>query len=415
MLIKDKKINLEQAEKLLVMYYSSTGIPVKCIDITGKTVAQIGDDYSFCNYFHSLTDQTDCNQTHLYAGLQSQTFGEAYVFFCHACLTEFTHPILHEGVFYGALVAGPVLMAFPDEYFVDEILKKNHLEIEHKSKIKSYVRTIPLVEPKRVRHLSMLLQLAILGLNNTDYTDMKILYDKKEQQKEILNHISQYKSLSTHSYPLEKEQALMKYVRLGQSSDAKRILNELLGYIFFDAGIDLEVSKSRALEMSALISRAAIEGGADATLLFGISNQYIQKLQDIQSMDNLSFWMLEILNNFTEHVINVNDSNHPTAIRQALKYIHNNYNKALTLADVSEIAELSPKYFSATFKKEMNIAFSDYINNLRINEAKRLLSTTNKTILTIALELGFEDQSYFTKVFKKQTELTPLKYRKLNI
>jgi len=414
MIIKNNQIDISAANDLLEMYYSSTGISVKCIDKNGKTIAFVGDEFSFCNYFHTLTDNTDCNQTHLYAGLQSQTLGEAYVFFCHAGLTEFTHPILHEGVFYGAFVAGPVLMAFPDEYFVDEILKKNNLNVQHKSKIKSYIRTIPLVEPKRVRHLSILLQLGILGANKTDYTEMKILYDKKEQQKAILSNISLYKESSLQTYPFEKEQALLNHVRLGESYEAKRVLNDLLGYIFYDTGVDIGVSKSRALEMSALISRAAIEGGANANLLFGLNNYYIQKLTDIDTMDDLSFWMLEILDNFTEHVINIIDSSHPTTIKLALQYIHNHYFENLTLDVVSEVAELSPKYLSTVFKKEMNISFSDYINNLRISEAKRLLTTSNRTILDIALELGYDDQSYFTKVFKKQTQLTPLKYRKLN-
>ncbi|MCH4887550.1 helix-turn-helix domain-containing protein [Acidaminobacter sp. JC074] len=414
MLLEKGHLNIPVIKELLEVFYHSTGISAKFIDDNGKTISSIGDEFSFCNYFHSIADKSNCNQTHLYSGLQAKLQGEAYIFFCHAGLTEFTYPVSYEGVFKGSFIAGPILMAYPDEYFVDEIIKKNHLDINEKSRIKSYVRTIPVVEPPRVRHLSKLLQLMVSSQINDDLMEMKKRQTKTEQQMAILNTISDYKSSTHDFYPFDKEQALLKYVRKGESQKARQVLNELLGYIFYDTGVDIEVSKSRALEMSALISRAAIEGGADAHLLFGLSNQYIKDLSDVKSMDDLSFWMLTILNNFTEHVINVNDAGHPLVIRNALKYIHGHYLKSITLQDTADKVELSPKYFSAIFKKEMKIAFSEYINVLRINDAKRMLKNTNQTVLEIAISLGFEDQSYFTKVFKKHTSLTPLKYRKVN-
>ena len=73
--------------------------------------------------------------------------------------------------------------------------------------------------------------------------------------------------------------------------------------------------------------------------------------------------------------------------------------------------ELNPSYFSTLFKQSCGSSFKEYLNSIRIEESKKLLAATDRSILDIALSIGFEDQSYFTKVFKKYTGLTPKQYR----
>ena len=63
------------------------------------------------------------------------------------------------------------------------------------------------------------------------------------------------------------------------------------------------------------------------------------------------------------------------------------------------------------FKKSTGSSFKEYLNMVRIEESKRLLSNTDFSIIDIAIAVGFEDQSYFSKVFKKFTGLTPKQFR----
>jgi two-component system response regulator YesN len=98
-------------------------------------------------------------------------------------------------------------------------------------------------------------------------------------------------------------------------------------------------------------------------------------------------------------------------IKKALEYIAAHYTENLTLQSVADIVHLSKSYFSLYFKKQTGRNFVDYLIDLRIREAKRLLVENENRIYNVAEAAGFKDVKYFSKVFKKVTGLTPMAYR----
>lgn len=98
-------------------------------------------------------------------------------------------------------------------------------------------------------------------------------------------------------------------------------------------------------------------------------------------------------------------------ITKALEYIAAHYTENLTLQSVADIVHLSKSYFSLYFKKQTGRNFIDYLIELRIREAKRLLTQNDIRIYDVAVAAGFKDVKYFGKAFKKVTGLTPLEYR----
>ena len=98
-------------------------------------------------------------------------------------------------------------------------------------------------------------------------------------------------------------------------------------------------------------------------------------------------------------------------MKKAIAYISKNYSKNLTLEEVANDVHLNPAYFSTVFKQSCGSSFKEYLNMVRIEESKRLLANTDYSVIDIAIAVGFEDQSYFSKVFKKYTGLTPKQYR----
>jgi YesN/AraC family two-component response regulator len=99
-------------------------------------------------------------------------------------------------------------------------------------------------------------------------------------------------------------------------------------------------------------------------------------------------------------------------IEDAIKYIKEHYKEKLTLEAVASKVFVNFKYFSHVFKKEMGISFTEYVVNLKIQYACKLLETTNYKAYRISLECGFSDPSYFNRVFYTQMNMTPQTYRK---
>jgi len=104
---------------------------------------------------------------------------------------------------------------------------------------------------------------------------------------------------------------------------------------------------------------------------------------------------------------------HP-AIRQAIRYIQQNYTQPLSLADVAEVVHLNPTYFSSLFKKNMGSNFSEYLLDCRINRIKKIILLTNERLKDIAFQAGFQDYRHFCKLFKSMTGKSPSSYRNMN-
>lgn len=99
-------------------------------------------------------------------------------------------------------------------------------------------------------------------------------------------------------------------------------------------------------------------------------------------------------------------------VLSATKYIELNYrNSSFTATDVSNYLKLDRSYLYKLFKAEIGMSVHDYINKLRISRASSLLASSNLTIKDVASESGFSDQMYFSRLFKKNKNLTPSQYR----
>ena len=95
-----------------------------------------------------------------------------------------------------------------------------------------------------------------------------------------------------------------------------------------------------------------------------------------------------------------------------MKYIKEHFKERLTLETVASKVFVNPKYFSHVFKREMGVAFTEFVIGLKIEYACKLLETTNYHAYRISIECGFSDPSYFNRVFCAQMNMTPQTYRK---
>jgi two-component system response regulator YesN len=99
-------------------------------------------------------------------------------------------------------------------------------------------------------------------------------------------------------------------------------------------------------------------------------------------------------------------------ILKAKKYIEENYaDQNTTLTTVAEAVAMSPNHFSSIFSHECKTTFIEYLTNVRIENAKRLMKETDMKGYDIAYDCGFSDPHYFSYIFKKNTGLSPREYK----
>ena len=108
---------------------------------------------------------------------------------------------------------------------------------------------------------------------------------------------------------------------------------------------------------------------------------------------------------------NVISKKFETRINKVCTYIHNHYSESISLKQVSDLVFMSESNFCKFFKKATNTTFSDYLNDLRINQACHLLLSSEDNVSKIAHDCGFESLSYFNRVFLKKKQLTPSGFR----
>lgn len=159
------------------------------------------------------------------------------------------------------------------------------------------------------------------------------------------------------------------------------------------------------------MSRAAIEGGFHEEIAHRLLNRYIQQVEELESLDEIRELAKEVLYTYAKKVRQVKIERYSKTIISCKNYIYQHIYENISHNDIARTVGLSPKYLSALFKKEVGLTVSEYIQQMKIDEAKKLLTYSKTSISEICTLLSFNDQSYFTKVFKKVTGVTPKFYR----
>ena len=115
-----------------------------------------------------------------------------------------------------------------------------------------------------------------------------------------------------------------------------------------------------------------------------------------------------IVTNTDKNIINTKVTD---KVKLVLNYIHDNYSNNISINTLANICDYSEYHFMRFFKKHIGMTCIQYINNYRLEKASLLLNSTSKPIMDISLEVGFDNLSYFNKLFKNKYNLTPKEFR----
>ena len=155
----------------------------------------------------------------------------------------------------------------------------------------------------------------------------------------------------------------------------------------------------------------ASESDSNLNQIIDTDLDIINRINEAESYNRLLKVSEDIIETVAKNTLSSIYNGRSQIVTKALQYINKNYKEKLSLKDIEANLHVNSSYFSTLFKQEMGITFTDYLNSLKIEHACQLLEHSNLSIIDVSLSTGFDDQSYFTKVFKKAKGLTPKAYR----
>ena len=266
-------------------------------------------------------------------------------------------------------------------------------------------------QPNQVSQLALLFYNCIVTSvsGNHDYSALRNQYS---EQNKINTDIQNYKREHINvEYPYELEKKLIDTVNDGQVLVAKETVKNLLNtFSILEAG-DLDGIKTKALWLFAIITRIANENDSNLNQIIDTDLDVINRISETESFNELRDVCESLIELITKNMLSSIYSGRSQIVTKALQFINKNYKEKISLKDIEHNLHVNSSYFSTLFKQEMGQTFTDYLNSLKIGHACQLLADTNLSIIDISLSTGFEDQSYFTKVFKKAMGMTPKSYR----
>lgn len=381
----------------------------------GEVLYRFGASCPDCRMCEKIgLDAESCTQSQIYATASAERFGGKYVYFCPGGLACIISPILGQFGPVAKITIGPFLMMEKPDYVRYDLREGHKLGGERLDACLQVLEEVPEVDAKRVNYISNLLFMSVGFINNVAAASRML---EARQENEIQGQISDYIYRLKHNsaaYPYENEKELLHSIATSNRENAQRLLNLILGNIFLAAGNDLTRIRTRVTELLVLMSRAAVDGGADIEYALQLNHNCIRALQSTKDLDKLCFHLTSAMNNFIDCAFRFSGFKHFDIMHKTHAYLRAHYMEKLTLEDMARMVYLSPSYFSRVFKDEQGVTFREYLTSYRIEKSKALLLNKSIRIADVSAMVGFEDQSYYTKVFKRLVGTSPNKYREAN-
>ncbi len=363
-------------------------------------ILERGMPNSFCS--GCLYEKRSELRTHSYGVNEAYRWGGKYIYYCPVGLVFIASSLSDSrGKLLGGIVIGPMIMG---------VLQDIVQEFPYPD-MRPQLAGLPVLDTRQVHHLEEILSAVTAAIAGGPHSKLGEIAREQERLMNAIYDVRREYGGNGYRYPIETESRLCGMIAGGDKEGAQKLLDELLGHIFYYSAFDLDQIKARTLELIAVLSRAAIDAGADMSEIFRFSTSFIQGIGRFNSIDEISIWLKGAMQRFIASTFDYVRIRHSDIVYKVMEYTRSNYSNKLSLDDLARHVFLSRSYLSTVFKGETGMGISAYINKVRIDKSNALLAGTRLSISEIAQMCGFEDQSYFTRVYRKQTGMSPKKYR----
>jgi AraC-like DNA-binding protein/ligand-binding sensor protein len=365
---------------------------------------------SHCTGSSSNGENNICREMHVKNTLESGHSGRSIAYKCKLGLLFWVSPIYQEEKFIRILRGSGYLSTETDAELCDTFCAGNVSSKEFKRRVLAFPRG----DNEKIQSLAEMLLLCAESLSMGSGNYHETLRLRFEQQASLYSLIDDLKvkypkGSGLPGYPLETERQLIASLRMGNKHEAEKLLNEVLSVLVFCSQDNFCDIKLRALDLAVLLVRTGTNSVNNAVI--EDNSHYYRDIQDSKTVEELTAILYGIIESITVQIVSFRGIPHASALRKTELFIKKNIDRKISLREIAKVAGLSAPYFSTIFKKEMGENLSRYINRQRVEKASKMLLETDLSLSEISGACCFEDKSWFSKIFKSFTGISPGKYR----
>lgn len=347
----------------------------------------------------------------LYALHESVNMGEPFFFETAPGLSSWMVALENRGIIHGAMIGGDVISTESTTPTEDYLRYLAAMGLSPDA-ARNYLATRPALSPSTMADAAITLQKTFYQISGWKPVQMEENRLRMLQQKQIAEAMEDQRRRGTvFAYPFEKERILLSHIRAGDQAGARRVLNEMLGAMYLTSP-KLVVLRARAIELMGYLTRTAVEDSPVMESLIKRNHRWMERLIRARDFEVLSRVLTEALNDFIEGIYLHGFNRSNAHVSRALDFITRNYTRPITLQEVAREVGLSAYRLAHIVKAHTGKTILQSILHARIQSARQLLESTDQSCTDIAYAVGFNDQSYFIRHFKRLTGTTPARYRR---
>lgn len=308
-----------------------------------------------------------------------------------------------------SLVIGPVSQLPVNTQLAGKILRSLGEPASRAKELSDYFSTIPGYPLRTFLQILCTVNYFING-EKTDVGQLLLGEELPQAESFPSQPVSEFEMHNTMDF----EEIMLSHVEHGRTAEIAAMFRGIAaGRAGTMASDTLRQQKNLLICTATLVTRAAIRGGCNREQAFALSDLYIQKgemMADVLSVTRLNAQMVL---DFTKRVeAEKTGVHHYPLVRRARDCILSHIGERVTTLMLSRELGMNRTYLCKLFVEETGMTVNQYVTRIKMEEAKRLMDITQKSIAEIAEYLGCSSQSYFQKVFKQHFGLTPGQYRR---
>lgn len=210
----------------------------------------------------------------------------------------------------------------------------------------------------------------------------------------------------------QQETAMLNAIKVSSDENIKTVFRDLIGS-FEDLVLPFNQYRIYLMEITTSILKLVQAYNLDMDEIFGKNFNCYSYLDSFNSLEEIKDWFIAVALKVNELIKKERINSSRLLVEKAKAYVKKNYKDYdMSVEKLCSQLHVSPAYFSTIFKRETDMNFVNYLTAVRLEEAVKLLNTTDDKTYVVATKVGYAEPNYFSYVFKRKFGVSPSRYRK---